>query len=65
MKSKFYKDLTVDEKINFKSWGFWRMPSKNGFIPCMIDNAVSFKRDDYAEFTKHLLVSERLYSMPK
>lgn len=38
--SKQYKDLTIDEKINAKSWGFWRMPNPCGFMLTMIDNAV-------------------------
>ena len=38
--SKFYKDLTIDEKINAKSWGSWRLPNPNGYMLTMIDNAI-------------------------
>ncbi len=56
--SKFYKDLSINEKINAKSWGFWRLPNSDGFVLTMIDNANSFEREDYANFMRHHLVSE-------
>ena len=65
MKSKKYKDLTIDEKINFKSWRFWRLPNTEGFMLTMIDNANSFEREDYAEFTRHGLTQSAYYSMPR
>ena len=64
-KSKFYKELSVNGKINAKSWGFWRLPNKDGFMLTMIDNAESFKRTDYADFTKHHLCSYHEYAMPR
>lgn len=63
--SKQYKDLNINEKINAKSWGFWRLPNKNGFMLTMIDNADSFKHEDYANFTRHHLVAPYEYKAPK
>lgn len=63
--SKFYKDLTIDERINAKSWGFWRLPNPQGFILTMIDNADSFNREDYADFMRHHLCAKRYYQSPK
>lgn len=65
MKSKQYKELNIDEKINAKSWGFWRLPNKGGYMLTMMDNADSFKREDYADFTKHHLVMSQHYGAPK
>ena len=65
MNSKYYSDLNINEKINAKSWGFWRLPNKGGFMLTMIDNADSFKREDYADFTKHHLVQRHHYAAPK
>lgn len=64
MRSSLYKGLTIDEKINAKSWGFWRLPNKNGFMLTMIDNANSFKRKDYADFTRHHLVQQTHSEIP-
>lgn len=66
--SKLYKDLTINEKINAKSWGFWRLQNKGGFILTMIDNAKSFEKDEpinKADFMRHHLVSGYQYEMPK
>lgn len=63
--TKFYKDLTIDERINAKSHGFWRLPNPNGFILTMIDNANSFKREDYANFMRHHLCAKYEYQQPK
>ena len=63
--SKQYKNLNINQKINAKSWGFWRLPNKNGFMLTMIDNADSFKREDYANFTRHHLVPPYEYKAPK
>ena len=62
---KFYKDLTINDKINAKSWGFWRMWNKHGFMLTMIDNAISFEREDFARFTKHHIVERNKFSQPK
>ena len=62
---KYYKDLTINEKINAKSWGFWRMWNEQGFLLTMIDNADSFDREDYANFTKHHIVERNQFSQPK
>ena len=63
--SKFYKDLTIDEKINAKSNGFWRHPNAGGFILTMIDNADIDLREDYADYMRHHLVAKRNYISPK
>ena len=63
--SKQYKDLTIHEKINAKSWGFWRLPNKKGYMLTMIDNAESFMREDYADFTLHHLVQNAHGQAPK
>ena len=64
-KSKQYKDLTINEKINAKSWGHWRLPNPAGFILTMIDNANSFNRKDYADFMRHHLAAPHEYSGPR
>lgn len=68
MKSKQYKDLTINEKINVKSWGFWRLPNSGGFMLTMIDNAKSFEKEERinrADFLKHHLVACHQYEQPK
>lgn len=62
---KQYKDLSINEKINAKSWGFWRMPNSKGFMLTMIDNANSFEREDYAVFTLHSLIEDHQAAAPK
>ena len=63
--SKFYKDLTINEKINTKSRGFWRLSNPQGFILTMIDNADSFSREDYASYMRHHLCMAKDYQSPK
>ena len=63
--SKFYKDLTINERINAKSFGFWRYPNAGGFVLTMIDNANVDNRDDYADYMRHHLVPKRYYQAPK
>lgn len=63
--SRQYKDLNINERINAKSWGFWRLPNPEGFMLTMIDNADSFKREDYANFTRHHLVADDEYAAPR
>ena len=69
--SRQYKDLSINGKINAKSWGFWRMPNPAGFVMTMIDNANSFKdesgepRRDYANFMRHHLVADHEAASPK
>ena len=63
--SKYYKDLTIDEKINAKSHGFWRYPNDGGYILTMIDNANIDLRDDYADYMSHRLVPKYDYITPK
>lgn len=65
MKTKFYKDLTINQKINAKSWGFWRYPNAEGFILTMIDNANMDKREDYANYLRFHLVSQTNYQTPR
>lgn len=64
--SKFYKDLTIDEKINAKSWGSWRLPNPNGYMLTMIDNAI---HDGYetghANYARHHLVAWYHSERPK
>ena len=62
---KQYKDLSINEKINAKSWGFWRISNINGFMLTMIDNANSFDRKDYASFTLHSLIEDYQAAAPK
>ena len=63
MKYKQYKDLTINERINAKSFGFWRLPNKEGFLMTMIDNALSFKREDFYDYTMHTTFEH--YDAPK
>ena len=63
MKYKQYKDLTLNERINAKSFGFWRLPNKEGFLMTMIDNALSFKREDFYDYTMHTTFEH--YDAPK
>lgn len=56
--SKFYKDLTIDEKINAKSWGNWRLPNQNGYMLTMIDNAIHDGHETgHANYVRHHLVA--------
>lgn len=63
--SRLYKDLSINEKINAKSWGFWRLPNPAGFVMTMIVNANSFHRQDYADFMRHHMVAEYERNMPR
>lgn len=65
METKFYKELSIHEKINYKSWSFWRLSNDDGYFLTMIDNAESFEREDYANFTKHVLTNYCFYAMPR
>ncbi len=65
MNTKFYKDLNINEKINAKSWGCWRLPNPNGYFMTMIDNANSFNRKDYANFSLTQLCDEHKTNTPK
>ena len=68
---KQYKDLSINGKINAKSWGFWRLPNTKGFVMTMIDNTKSFNdadgkpRTDYADFMRHTLIEEYTAEAPK
>lgn len=63
--NKQYKDLNINEKINVKSWGHWRLSNKKGFMLTMIDNANDFNREDYANFIRHHLAAPYQYKSPK
>lgn len=54
--NKQYKDLNINEKINVKSWGHWRLSNKKGFMLTMVDNA---------NFTRHHLAAPYQYKSPK
>lgn len=66
---KFYEELTIDEKINAKSWGFWRLPNRGGYMLTMIDNAKSFETENgtisKADFTKRRQVAAYEFEMPR
>lgn len=63
--SKWYKELDIHQKINFKSHGYWRLWNSDGYMSTMIDNALSFEREDFACFTRHCVCQYRYYSQPK
>lgn len=54
--SKQYKDMSIHEKINAKSWGYWRFPNPDGYMLTMIDNAIHDGYDcgqQYADYVQN------------
>lgn len=62
---RYYKDLNINEKINVKSWGYWRLKNPNGYFSTIIDNANDFGRKDYANFAAHVSPPPYKYKAPK
>lgn len=63
---KHYKDMTIDEKINFKSWGYWNgYGDKPGYIYWSMRNAEEVHCKDYADWLRGEIGWWWNYAMPK
>lgn len=64
-KTKMYKDLNINEKINAKSWGCRELSVENSFLYPMLLKAKDFLKDHYTSFIDNHLVSHQEYSSPR